>query len=307
MLAKEGGLALAPNGGILTNAYGQTSDPDIYAGGDCVATPFVHPLLDQPCYAPQGSTSNKQGRVIANHIAGRTEPFPGVLCTVICKAFDFTVGRTGLSETMARKLGLDVESALWTGPDRPHYMSGSGPLMIKLVASKKDRKLLGCQIVGAGDAAKRIDVAVTAITMGATLEDMAYLDLAYAPPFAPPIDPLLGAVHLLQNKLDGIALGVPPMEAKKRIDDGDAVLLDVRSPGEFEEVRLAHEVAHIPLGALREKAGSLPRDREILAFCKASLRGYEAQLILQEAGFDRVAFIEGGVVGWPYALDTGAP
>ncbi len=305
-LAAEAGLAIAANGGIVINEYCQTSDPDIYAGGDCVASPYLHPVMGRPLFTPQGSTANKQGRVIANHIAGKVESFPGVLGTVICKAFDFTVGRAGLSERWARDLDLDVETALWTGPDRPHYMQGAAPLTIKLVAERKNRRLLGAQVVGPGDGAKRLDVAVTAISLGATLDQIAHLDLAYAPPYAPPIDPLLTAVHVLQNKLDEIGRGISPLVAKKKIEAGEVTLLDVRGPQEFEEMGLPYDVVHIPLGALRSKCDSIPRDREILAFCKVSLRGYEAQRILDEKGFENVSFIEGGLVGWPFELRSGA-
>ena len=305
-LAVEAGLATAANGGIIINEYCQTSDPDIYAGGDCVATPYVYPIMGKPLFTPQGSTANKQGRVIANHIAGRVESFPGVLGTVICKAFDFTIGRTGLSERWARDLNLDVTSVLWTGPDRPHYMQGASPLAIKLVVDRRNRKLLGAQVAGSGDAAKRLDVAVTAISLGATVDQMAHLDLAYAPPYGPPIDPLLTAVHVAQNKLDGIARGISPVVAKQKIENGEVTLLDVRSPQEFQETRLPYAVVHIPLGALRSKCDAISRDKEVLAFCKVSLRGYEAQRILEEKGFEAVSFIEGGLVGWPFELRAGA-
>jgi NADPH-dependent 2,4-dienoyl-CoA reductase/sulfur reductase-like enzyme/rhodanese-related sulfurtransferase len=305
-LAAEAGLAIAANGGILINEYCQTSDPDIYAGGDCVASPYVYAIMGKPLFAPQGSTSNKQGRVIANHIAGRVEPFPGVLGTVICKAFDFTIGRAGLSESWARDLDLDVETVLWTGPDRPHYMQGALPLAIKLVVQRENRRLLGIQVVGPGDGAKRLDVAVTAMSLGATLDQIAHLDLAYAPPYAPPIDPLLTAVHVMQNKLDEIARGVSPLVAKTKIEKGEVTLLDVRSPQEFEQMGLPYDVIHIPLGALRSKCDAISRDEEVLAFCKVSLRGYEAQRILNEKGFEKVSFIEGGLVGWPFELRSGA-
>ena len=304
-LAAGAGLAIAANGGIIINEYCQTSDPDIYAGGDCVATRYLHPVMGKPLFTPQGSTSNKQGRTIANHIAGKVESFPGVLGTVICKAFDFTIGRAGLSERWARDLNLDVETVLWTGPDRPHYMEGALPLTIKLVVQRSNRRLVGLQVVGPGDAAKRLDVAVTAMSFGASLDQIAHLDLAYAPPYAPPIDPLLTAVHVIQNKLDGIARGVSPLVAKTRIETGDVTLLDVRSPREFEEMGLPYDVIHIPLGALRSQCDAIPRDKEVLAFCKVSLRGYEAQRILDEKGFERVSFIEGGLGGWPYELRSG--
>jgi NADPH-dependent 2,4-dienoyl-CoA reductase/sulfur reductase-like enzyme/rhodanese-related sulfurtransferase len=304
-LAAEAGLAIAANNGIVINEYCQTSDPDIYAGGDCVASPYVHPVMGRPLFTPQGSTSNKQGRTIANHIAGKVESFPGVLGTVICKAFDFTIGRAGLSERWARDPNLDVETALWSGHDRPHYMQGARPLTIKLVVERKNRRLLGMQVVGPGDGAKRLDVAVTAMSLGATLDQIAHLDLAYAPPYAPPIDPLLTAVHVIQNKLDEIARGIPPLVAKAKIEQGEVTLLDVRSPQEFEKMGLPYDVVHIPLAALRSQCDSIPRDKEVLTFCTASLRGYEAQRILDGKGFEKVSFIEGGLVGWPFELRSG--
>jgi NADPH-dependent 2,4-dienoyl-CoA reductase/sulfur reductase-like enzyme/rhodanese-related sulfurtransferase len=305
-LAVEAGLAIAPGGGIIINEYCQTSDPAIYAGGDCVATPYAHPIMGKPVFTPQGSTSNKQGRIIANHIVGNVEAFPGVLGTVICKAFDFTIGRTGLSEAWARELNLDVETVLWAGPDRPHYMEEALPLTLKLVVERKSRRLLGLQVVGPGEGAKRLDVAATAISLGATLEQIAHLDLGYAPPYSPPIDPLLTAVHVMQNKLDGIARGISPTAARDKIEKGEVTLLDVRSPQEFEKMGLPYDLVHIPLGALRAKCEAIPKDKEVLAFCKISLRGYEAQLILEENGFDHVSFIEGGIVGWPFELRSGS-
>ena len=307
-LAREAGLACAPKGGIIIDNYCRTNDPDIYAGGDCVVNRHMDPAIKDPVFVPLGSTANKHGRTIADHIAGLSAPFPGIWATGICKAFDYNLGRTGLTEKQARLLYPDVETAIWAGPSLPHYIPESRPLVIKMVASRHDRKLLGVQVVGMGDAAKRIDVAATALFFGATVDQLAVLDLAYAPPYAPPIDPIAATAHLLANKLDGVALGISPLEARDRMRNGkDLVLLDVRTPDEFRMVRLPDDrVVHIPLGALREKVSQLPRDKDILAFCKVSMRGYEAQRILNAEGMDRVWFIEGGLVGWPFELEEGS-
>jgi NADPH-dependent 2,4-dienoyl-CoA reductase/sulfur reductase-like enzyme/rhodanese-related sulfurtransferase len=303
-LAREAGLACAPKGGIIINSYCQTSDGDIYAGGDCVVNQCIDPMIKDPLFVPLGSTANKHGRTIADHIAGISAPFPGISATGVCKAFDYNLGRTGLTEKQARLLHPDIETAVWSGPALPHYIPQSKPLIIKMVASRRNRKLLGVQIVGMGDAAKRIDVAATALFFGATVDQVAALDLGYAPPYAPPIDPIAATAHLLANKLDGLARGISPLEAKDRMQNvNDLVLLDVRTPDEFRMVRLPDDrVVHIPLGALREKVSQLPRDKDILAFCKVSMRGYEAQRILNAEGMDRVWFIEGGLVGWPFEL-----
>ncbi len=306
-LAKEAGLETHPKGGVRINCHGQTSDPDVYAGGDCAINDSILSYLCAELYVPLGSTANKHGRVIANHICGQTTPFSGVMSTSICKVFGMTLGRTGISHGQAEKLGYQVESALWTGPDRPHYMPGSGPIAIKLVASKRNRGLLGAQVLGTGDAAKRLDVATAAVHFNASLDDVGAIDISYAPPFSPPIDPLITASHVLTNKMDGLANGLLPMEAKEIMDSKkDILLLDVRTPQEFSAMRLPDDrVVHIPLGQLRERLHELPKDKDILAFCKVSMRGYEAQRVLQAAGYDRVWFIEGGLIGWPFEVEMG--
>jgi NADPH-dependent 2,4-dienoyl-CoA reductase/sulfur reductase-like enzyme/rhodanese-related sulfurtransferase len=299
-LARDCGLRCGH--GIMVNEYGQTSDPDIYAGGDCVENRYVNPVLDGDLYVPLGSTANKNGRCIANHIAGMPAPFGGISCTSIVRVFDHTIGRTGLSEKQARSLKLPVETAIWSGPDLPHYMQTAKPLVIKMIADRHSRKLLGVQVVGMGDGARRLDAAAAAVFFGGSVDQVADIDYAYAPPFSPPLDPLAVCAHLMMNKLDGIAFGISAAAAKERIEAGNAVLLDVRTPAEVAEVNLPYASTHIPLGALRDRLEELPRDRDILAYCKVSMRGYEAQRILNAAGFDRVSFIEGGVVGWPYEL-----
>ncbi len=302
-LARDADIQCAPQGGIVINSYCQTSDPDIYAGGDCVVNQYVHPITGTPLFIPLGSTANKHGRVIANHIAGLPSPFPGVTGTGICRIFDITVGRTGLTEKLAQELNLDVETVIWSGPDRPHYMPEHRPMVMKMIASKRYRKLLGLQVVGPGDGAKRLDVAAAAIFFGATLDQIGSIDLAYAPPYGPPIDPIATTAHVLLNKMNGLAHGISPLEAKRIMDDSaDVVLLDVRTPDEFRETRLEDpRVVHIPLGALRKRLQELPKGKEILTFCKVSMRGYEAQRILNAAGYDRVRFIEGGLIAWPFA------
>jgi rhodanese-related sulfurtransferase len=298
-LARAAGLRCER--GITINEYCQTSDPDIYAGGDCVSNAYIHRQVGDPLYVPLGSTANKHGRVIANHIAGRPTPFSGITCSSVVRAFDYTLGRTGLTERMARALGIDYEVTTWTGQDIPHYMTGSSLFAIKMLASRRDRKLLGVQVAGMGNGAKRLDVAASVIYFGGTLDQLADIDFGYAPPFSPPIDPLAVCAHVLTNKLDGLAAGIPPLDAKHMMDSGDCLLLDVRIPEESKMEWIPHtDMLQIPLSELRDRLAELPRDRDILTYCKVSMRGYEAQLILNHAGFDRVRFIEGGVAAWPF-------
>ncbi|MFP3870541.1 MAG: FAD-dependent oxidoreductase [Syntrophobacteria bacterium] len=305
-LARDAGMALTPQGAIAINEFCQTSDPDIYAGGDCAANQYAGHLLGTPLFTPLGDIANKHGRVIANHIAGIADPFFGVLGTAICKSFDFTVGCTGLTEKKARSLNYDVETVLCTGPDFANYYPGSQPICLKLIVNRRNRRILGAQLAGPGECDKRLDVLATAIGLNATAEQLAQLDLGYAPPYSPALDPVITGAHIMLNKLDGITRAVSPLELKEKLDSGadDFVLLDVRTPGEWEEMRLPYEdrTIHLPLGALREKYDQLPRDKQIIAFCKLSLRGYEAERILKGVGFDNVVFLDGGIMGWPYEV-----
>ncbi|WP_027357459.1 FAD-dependent oxidoreductase [Desulfofundulus thermocisternus] len=304
-LAKEAGLELGETGAIKVNAYLQTSDPDIYAGGDCVEN--VHLISGRPVYTPMGSVANRHGRVIGDNVTGGRQSFPGVLGTAILKVFEMIIGRTGLTESEARRLGYHVESFICSAPDRAHFYPGSKPIIIKLVADSSTRKLLGAQILGPGDVNKRLDVMVAALSMGVTVDQLAAFDLAYAPPFSTALDPITHAANCLRNKIDGRARSINPLELKKRLSAGEElILLDVRTPAEFNEVRLpGSNVVFIPLGKLRERAAELPRDREIVTFCKLSLRGWEAQTILESLGFTNVSFFEGGIVAWPFELETG--
>ncbi len=307
-LARKADIACAPRGGILVDSYCRTSDPDVYAGGDCVVNHYIDPITGSPFFVPLGSTSNKHGRTIADHIAGQPAQFAGVSATGICRAFDFTLARTGLTEKQARELDPEIETAVWAGADRPHYVPQSKPLVIKMVASRRSRKLLGFQAVGMGDAGKRLDVAASAIFFGATVDQIAGIDLGYAPPYSSPIDAIAAAAHLIVNKLDGIARGINPCEAKQRIDaDGDITIIDVRSPKEFQRLRMPYpNVVNIPLADLRERRREVPDNRDVFLYCGVSMRAYEAQLILNASGLDRVWFIEGGITGWPFELAKGS-
>jgi len=209
-----------------------------------------------------------------------------------------------LTELQARALGYEVETVLWAGTDLPHFLPKNRPFCIKFIINRRTRQLVGFQAVGQGDVDKRLDVAATAMSFRATVDEMAYLDLGYAPPYSPPLDPILTAAHVAQNKLDGIGGSISPVELKRRLDQGeeDIVLLDVRTPKEIEALQLPYEdrTLHIPLGALRGRTNEVPRDKWVIPFCKISLRGYEAERILTHAGFPKVSFLESGVVGWPY-------
>jgi rhodanese-related sulfurtransferase len=300
-LAQKAGLALGETGALQVNEYLQTSDADIYAGGDCVEN--THRLSGKKVYTPLGSTANKHGRIIADHITGGTSSFPGVLGTAICKVLDFHVARTGLTEHEARAQGFEVETVMCPGQDRPHYYPGWANIIIKLIADRRNGKLLGAQIVGQGDVAKRIEIVVSLLSLNAPVKEIATFDLAYAPPFSPAMDNLITAANVLENKLNGMAKGVSPLVVREKLERGDDfIFLDVRSPKEYEELRIDNpKVRLIPLGKLQEESKNLPKEKEIVTFCLFSLRGYEAQRMLEAQGFTKVTFMEGGIFAWPFA------
>ncbi len=299
-LARAAGIEIGATGAIAVDARLCTNDPDIYACGDCCET--THLITGKKVYIPLGSTANKQGRVAGINAAGGESSFAGVIGTSILRVFNVNAGKTGLSETEARANGYDVETVISPAHDKAHFFPGAKPIVLKLIAERKTGRLLGLQAVGEGSVDKRLDVAATAITFHATAEQLSQVDLAYAPPYSAAMDNLIVAADIMKNKLNGHAKGISACEVKRKFDEeDDFILLDVRSPAEHGEVGI-EGAKLIPLGMLREKLDELPRDKEIITFCKISLRGYEAQKILNAAGFENIKFMDGGILAWPYKL-----
>jgi rhodanese-related sulfurtransferase len=304
-LAKDAGLTIGATGGIEVNEYMQTSDPDIYAIGDCVET--LHRITGKKVLAPYGDLANLQGRVAGeNAILGNEVTFPGTIQTGICKVFDFSAGSTGLSETAAKKNGYeDIITVINASTDKPNFMNGL-LVITKLVAEKKTGKILGAQCVGPGNVAKQIAQWAMAIQAGMHVEDIVNADLPYAPPFSLAIDHFIASAHLMQNKMKGRLKGISPTEVRKMLDNKDRpFFLDARGPDEYEQMRLGIGETLIPLGALRKRLGELPQDKnkEIICYCKISLRGYESALVLEANGWTNVKVMEGGIVAWPYARE----
>jgi NADPH-dependent 2,4-dienoyl-CoA reductase/sulfur reductase-like enzyme/rhodanese-related sulfurtransferase len=299
-LAEQMGLDIGVTRAIRVDRHLRTSDPHIYAGGDCVENISI--VNGQPVYVPMGSTANKHGRVIADNICGIPSEFNGVAGTAICRIFNCNVARTGLSEKRVKEEGYDYITVLNPAPDKAHFLKDAKLIVIKFIVDKKTKKLLGAQIVGPGDVAKRMEVAVANMTSGTRVTDIGAYDLAYAPPFSPAMDNIITTANIAENKLNGLAQAYTPYEVKSKIDNNeDFIFLDVRSPGEFEEICIVDpRVKLIPLGRLRERLNELPKDKEIIPFCKISLRGYEAQRILNGKGYDKVKFLDGGIVCWPF-------
>ncbi len=301
-LARLAGLEIGDQGGIRVNEYMQTSDPDIYAVGDCVECKSL--ITGQYLRAPYGDIANLQGRVAGQNVINpNSASFPGITQTGICKIFDYTVGFTGLSEHGARALGMDdIETATVSGLDIPMFMNGK-LLISKMVADRATGRVLGFQCIGPGDVSKRVATVAMAIRGRLTVEDLVNADLPYAPPYSLALDHVIVSAHTMENKLKGLLQGLSAGEVKRRVDSGaDCFILDTRNPVEFEEMRLGIGETLIPLGALRGRLNELPEDKgkEIILYCKISLRGYEGAAILNAHGWHNVKVMEGGISAWPY-------
>ena len=303
-LAKAAGLTLGATGGIAVNAHMGTSDPDIYAAGDCVEV--LNRLTGQPMLAPYGDLANLEGRVAGeNAVLGDKVSFPGTIGSGICKVFDFAAAATGLSERRAREAGFAVVTAINAGPDIPGFM-GAKPLVSKIVAEAGTGRILGFACVGAGNVNRQAAEMAMAILGGLTVDDVAMADLPYAPPYSLAIDHAIGTAHIVQNKMRGLMQGQSSVAVKARLNAGETpFLLDVRGPKEFEEMRLGLGETLVPLGQLRKRLGEMPADKNapIVTYCKVSMRGYEAESILEAAGYTNVTVMEGGLAAWPFALE----
>jgi NADPH-dependent 2,4-dienoyl-CoA reductase/sulfur reductase-like enzyme/rhodanese-related sulfurtransferase len=299
-LAIDAGLEIGPTRAIAINENMQTSDPDIYAGGDCVES--THLVTGEKMYAPLGSTANKHGRIIADNIAGRDTTFQGVNGTAVFKVLDWNCGTTGISEKKAKELGYDVVTTLAPRSDYSGYIPGNKQTIIKLIADRESCKVLGCQVVGPGDGVKRIDVVATAMKFGSNVKGIADIDLGYAPAYSTAIDAVQHAANVLRNKIQGYAHGINPIELKERLDgEQDFVLLDVRRAEEYDAVCfLDQRCLHLPVVDLKEKVSMIPKDKEIIIFCATSIRAYIAERTLRGLGYTDVKILDGSLASWPF-------
>ena len=198
-LARESKLELGIKNTIRVNSLMQTSDPNIYAVGDCCEKTNL--ITNAPCWVPLGSTANKEGRTAALTLSGKNEPFEGILCSAVTRFFGFTMAITGLTQREAEKYCKNVITATVTKDDIVGFMPGAKSITVKLVACKDSGRILGAQAIGCGDANKRINSIASLLQVKGTVYDLLNLDLPYAPPYSPTIDPLLSAAQIIFNKL----------------------------------------------------------------------------------------------------------
>jgi NADPH-dependent 2,4-dienoyl-CoA reductase/sulfur reductase-like enzyme/rhodanese-related sulfurtransferase len=278
-LAKDAGLAIGPAGGIRVDEYMRTSAAGIYAVGDAVE--YVHAVTARPALVPLAGPATRAGRVAGEHAAtDAAPPMPPVLGTSIVRVFGMVAGSTGLTRRQAAAAGLPLRELLVPGHDHATYYPGAAPLVLK---------------VGRHGVDKRLDVLATAIGLGARADQLATLDLAYAPPFGSARDPIHVAGFLAENELRELDRFVLPREL-------DALptttqVLDVRNPGECAADPAPGTIA-IPLGELRARIGELDPARPVVTLCKGGQRAYFAARILRQRGFAVVRTATGGMVAW---------
>ena len=273
-------------GAILTDQYLRTNVADVYACGDCAMV--ANRQTGRPAWSPMGSTANIAGRILAGNLAGGETAYPGVLGTGVAKLpGGLNVGRTGLTETAARAAGCDVVSVTAAMDDKAHYYPGAGLFIIKLTADRAGQKLLGVQVLGPGAVDKITDIAVTAISLGASVDQLAALDFAYAPPFSTAIHPFAHAINILINKLGGAMDSITPAEYAAGAAEGWTVIDCAQKPS-------LPEKRYLDFAGISGEVSGLGRDEPLLLVCTKGRRAYLAQNRLKYYGYTNTKVLEGG-------------
>lgn len=279
-LAREAGLEIGETGGIVVDQHMRTSASHIYAVGDAVEV--THLVDGRKAVIPLAGPANRQGRVAADNALGRESTYGASQGTAICKVFDQTIGLTGLSEKALKKSELPCEKVYVHPASHAGYYPGARQISLKLLFDPEDGRILGAQAVGPQSVDKRIDVLAVALRAGLTVQELAELELAYAPPYGSAKDPVNYAGFVASNVMNG---DMPVCHVEEASDPGEGqVLLDVRTAPEVEAGTIPG-AKNIPLDELRERLDELPKEKEVLAFCQVGLRGYLACRILNQHGF----------------------
>lgn len=272
-------------GTVLVDGRLATNVKDVYAVGDCAMV--TNRLTGARQWSPMGSSANMEGRTLARSLGGQDVSYPGVLGTGVVKLPGLNCGRTGLSEEQARAAGYETVSALAVTDDKAHYYPGAAWFATKLIADAKTHKVLGVQVLGPGAVDKMTDIGVMAVTMGATLEQLENLDLAYAPPFSTAIHPFVQAVQVLLNKLNGDLDSFTPAEYLAGAA-GDYRVIDVNPagpaiPGAF----------YVDLPGVKGEIPGIAKDEKLLLVCAKGKRAYLLQNRLKHYGYTNTKVLEG--------------
>lgn len=272
-------------GTILTNEYGETNLPDIYAAGDCA---MVHnAITGKPAWSPMGSTANIAGRIIAQNMMGAKISYRGTLGTAVCKMPGINVGRTGLTEVQAKEEGFDPVSVVTIVDEKAHYYPGAGLLAVKMIADKSTQRLLGIQVVGDGAVDKIVDIAVTGIMLKGTLTQLSDLDFAYAPPFSTAIHPFAHTLNVLKNKISGRFETFTPAEYAAGAAE-DYRLVDVSIQPTTEGA------PYVELTDVNGPIEGLDPEEKLLLVCNKGKRAYLLQNRMKFYGYKNTKALEGG-------------
>ncbi|MGA2939744.1 MAG: FAD-dependent oxidoreductase [Syntrophobacteraceae bacterium] len=299
-LARSAGLVVGPSGAIVVNRMLQTSDPEIYAGGDCIEIP--HLVTGKPVFFPQGSLANRQGRIIGTNLAGGAAKFEGTVGSFAIKIFDLAVASAGITPQSALKSGFQAVPVLVVQADRAHFYPTHDLIYFQLTVDRKTRRVLGAQAVGAnGDAViGRVNAIAAILPFKPAIEDISNLEIAYSPPFAAALDVVNAAGNTAENILDGLNRPIQPGEFEKCFlleESADCLCLDVRGPANaapFVE-RYGDRWLNIPQETLNKRIEDVPRDKRLLLVCNSGARSYEAMRQLDRAGINNTVNVQGGV------------
>jgi NADPH-dependent 2,4-dienoyl-CoA reductase/sulfur reductase-like enzyme/rhodanese-related sulfurtransferase len=296
-LAAAGGIRLGPTGAIAVDDQLRTSVPHVWAAGDCVE--LKHAITGEPFRLPLGSLANRQGRSLANVMAGRQDRMPPAVGAAIVKLFDDQVAFAGLTRRQAQARGIKARSVWISGHDTVHYWPESKEMALHLVYEAKSGRVLGVQAIGEGEVGKRVDVATQWMLQGATLLDLVHVEHTYAPPFASALDPVAVAAMVGLNQEEGIE-ALPPLSSLS-----DVQLLDVRHPREREaRPAEAGSVLTVALEQLRERRDELGAGPWVVA-CERGTRSAEAVRWLTQQGIS--ASYLGGGLRWRALAQGEAP
>ncbi|QUL56977.1 CoA-disulfide reductase [Paenibacillus tritici] len=288
-LARSSGLALGVRGAVKVNASLQTSDPAIYAVGDVIEVKDRVQGFDTMVSLAWGA--NRQGRLAADHINGREASYTGALGTAIIKIFDLTAALTGNNEKTLKSLGVPYEAVHIHPNSHAGYYPGAAPIALKLLFNPQTGVIYGAQAVGSSGADKRIDVIATAIRSKLRADELADLELAYAPPYSSAKDPVNMAGYVASNVMEGLVRNLQWHEVDE-FTRGGGLIIDVRDKAE----RLAGYIpgsVNIPLSELRDRLTEIPGGKEIAVSCQVGLRGYIAARMLSQYGYP-VRNVDGG-------------
>lgn len=284
------GINLGERGHILVNENLETNIDGVYALGDSILVKNY--ITNQDVAIPLAGPANRQGRIVAGNIVGRNEKYKGSLGTAIIKIFELTGASTGLNERSLKQLNITYEKIYLHPNNHAAYYPGASPISIKALYNKENKQILGAQAVGISGVDKFIDVMATSIKFKATIDDLAELELAYAPPFLSAKSPANMVGFIGQNIEDDLLEQVF-MEDLKKYDEKKTIILDIREELELIGGKFDNSI-NIPLSELRKRYTELPKNKEIWTYCAVGLRGYIATRFLSQKGY-RVKNLAGGI------------